>query len=122
MLEILDSESEGFLAVSRNGLDFRGYAVSNLLRIWNCYTEIRYWLLMSALARQDKRTARIFLQDWKAQDRRPKAKVSKFTPGEHYHALGTKFDSLDEAQRYLFERGYTYGGFEETHVYAKDGD
>lgn len=122
LLEILDDESESLLALGMMAGNFRSYAVGSLLSHHGCWTEIRSWMLHSALARQDKRTARIYLQDWKAQDRRPKVKVSKFIPGEHYHVLDTKFDSLSEAQQYLFGRGYTYGGLNEVHVYAKDGD
>jgi hypothetical protein len=122
LLEILDDDSESLLALGMMGGNFRSHAVGGLLSIHGCWTEIQSWMLHSALARQDKRTARIYLQDWKSQDRRPTARVSKFIPGEHYHVLDTKFDSFGEAQRYLFARGYTYGGLQESHVYANAGD
>ncbi len=103
-LEILDDESESFIALSMNGQNFRGYAVSNLLRIWGCYTPMRSQLLISCLTRQDKRAARIFLQDWRNEDRMPKIKITKFIPGEHFHVLNTKFDSLGEAQYYAYKK------------------
>jgi len=120
--EILDEESESLISLSRLGYDFRQYAVSNLLTIHSCYSECRYWMLMSALARQDARAARIYLQDWKYQDKLPKAKISKFIPGEHYYVLNNKFNSLEEAKNYLHEQGYIYAGFEEVYTYTKIGD
>lgn len=122
MLEILDKESEEFLAVGMLGGAFLHHAVKNLLVIHHCWDDVRYWMLYSALARQDKRGARIYLQDWKAEDHKPKAHVSKFIPGEHFHVLDKKFSSLSIAQDYLSKRGYRYGGLHETYIDPKIGD
>lgn len=63
----------------------------------------------------------MYLADWKAQDRQPTAKVHKFVPGDHYHALGKKFDDLEDAKNHLSRSGYRFAGIEEKFVYAEQG-
>ncbi len=36
-----------------------------------------------------------------------------FVPGDHYHCLNVKFDSLEEAIKHLESQGYRYGGYQE---------
>jgi len=48
--------------------------------------------------------------------------VYKYVPGDHFHVLDTKFDTLEEAKRHLVQNGYVYGGLELKHVYAVLGD
>jgi hypothetical protein len=48
--------------------------------------------------------------------------VHKFNPGQHFHVLDTKFDTLDEAIRHLEANGYQYGGLQEKYWPATDGD
>ncbi len=120
--EPLDEESEGLIALGFLGSPFNSYAAGRLLSRNSCWSECRYWMLVSALNRHDRVTARIYLHDWPAQDRKPKAKVSKFVPGDHWHVLGTKFDTLQEAIGYLQSRGYVYAGFSETYLPKVEGD
>lgn len=84
--------------------------------------EVRYWLVYSALARGDTDAARGFVQDWSKYRARPSEFVSKFNPGDHYHAMDRKFDTLNEAIEYLRRIGRAYAGLKEVHVYAKEGD
>lgn len=114
----LEDDAEGLIALGLLGGRFAQYAASHLLS--GHWAEVRYWMLVSCFARQDAKTVRIYLTDWKVQDRRPKAKVSKFVPGQHYHVLNVKFDTLDEAMEHLRRKGYEYGGLSETHVYRPE--
>jgi hypothetical protein len=78
-------------------------------------------MLVSAFKRGDERTVLMYLDDWPKMDRRPRVTVSKFTPGNHYHVLSVKFDTLEEAQQHLLSKGYQFGGLVEKHVYATEG-
>ena len=110
----------GLVALGCNGGAFAHHASSKLLSMRGCWSSVRYWMLISAFSRGDQRGVLRFLDDWVKQDRLPKAQVSKFVPGEHYHVLGVKFDTLDEAQRHLRSRGYQYGGLTEKYVYREE--
>lgn len=118
-VEIFD---DGLVALGCLGADFADHAARKLLSANDCYGECHYWMLRSAFARQDKEAVRKFLGDWKSRNRKPVAEVFKFVPGEHYHVLSRKFDTLDDAMNHLRDRGYRYGGLFEKHVYAKEGD
>lgn len=118
----ITDDIRGLIALGCNGGAFAGHAASKLLSIRKCYTSTRYYMLISALNRGDNRCAAMYLDDWVKQDHMPKATVSKFVPGDHYHVFGTKFDTLEEAQRHLWTKGYTFGGLVEKHVYNRDGD
>jgi hypothetical protein len=111
-----ETERDSLIALAKNGYEFREFAANKLLGLYSCWGECRYWMLMSAFARQDERAVRRFLDDWVAMDRRPKAQVSKFIPGEHYYALSEKFDTFEEAKNHLSNRGYTYAGLLEKYV------
>lgn len=84
--------------------------------------ETRYWMVYSALARGDANTARMYVNDWSRPRLRPSEVVSRFVPGDHYHAMGERFETLDEAIRHLRLKGRTYAGLKEVHVYAREGD
>lgn len=116
---ILAEETQSLIALSRNGYAFRLYAASALLSLFGCYTECHYWMIVSALTRQDGRAVVIFLQDW--SKKRLTKIVTKFVPGAHYHVDDTKYDSLIEAKDHIKQSGYDYGGLIETHVYSENG-
>jgi hypothetical protein len=51
---------------------------------------------------------------------RPKPKrssISKWVPGDHYYALGVKFDTYAEAKNYLASQGYECLGLIEQYTY-----
>ncbi len=112
---------EGLIALAFNGYDFARHASRKLLDLKECWTECRYWMLVSALQRQDARAARMYLADWPAQDRKPTASISRFIPGSHYYACGVKFHTFEDAKRHLESRGYRYGGLIEKVAYP-EGD
>lgn len=123
----LSADKETWLALGVNhGGPFRSRAASELTSGlpynpavgWEC----RYWLVYSALARGDARAVRVFVNDWSHQRGRPAANVTKWVPGDHYHTLGERFDTLEEAKEHLRKKGYEFGGFSETHAYKRDGD
>lgn len=121
----LDDWGESMIALARNGYQFAEYAAFQLLRETSRSDvdwEVRYWMIRSALGRQDARTVRIYVNDWKHARHRPSAPVSKWIPGDHYYVLNEKFDTLDEARDHLCNRGYRYEGLIEKHVYTRDGD
>ncbi len=108
------------IAVGRLGGPFSSYAASQLLREASCYDGTRYWILISNFNRGDTKNIRQYLDDWRKQDHQPKKEIFKFTPGEHYHVMNTKFDSLDNAIDYLRQHGYAYAGLVEKHVYRTE--
>lgn len=123
----LDEERESLLYLGLNGVQFAEYAASKLassceyFRDW----ETKYWCLRACFSRRDIETARVYVNDW--SHKQPKrvtryANVSRFVPGNHYHVLGTKFDTMEEAQEYLESQGYTYGETILKHVYPNQGD
>lgn len=123
----LDGYKESLLALECSEAIFLDYAASGLIsgiRTGDTSWEIFYWLVRSALARKDKESVRIKINDWTygSAHLRQLMQVSKFVPGEHYHCLDAKFDTLDEAIGHLKRNGFAYGGLIERHVYAKEGD
>lgn len=118
-------DQKGYLALAMNGGQLLHHAAYQLLREGRpSYSETRYWMLVSTLNRQDRKTAALYLDDWTEQDRRGNrkrtARVSKFTPGDHYHVLGEKFGTLDEAISHARSNGYEYGGLDEQYVYREE--
>lgn len=113
-----EKDRDSLIALAMNGGRFLGYSVRLLLDLYQCYSETHYWMLYSALNRQDKRTARIYLGDWSGRRERT-ARVSKFVPGDHYHALGEKFGTLAEAIQHLETCGYRFGGLHESYFYDR---
>lgn len=90
---------------------------------WECC----YWCLISRLHCQDEMGFRKHLNYWWDWDRESYrtvrvADVTKFIPGEHYHTLNEKFNTLGEAKRHLMHEGYEFGTFKEIHVYQREGD
>jgi len=77
-------------------------------------------MLLSAFARKDSPAIRVFINDWSKHNSRPGCTVSKFIPGQHYHCLGAKFDTLQEAIDHLKASGYVYDGLTEKHVYRPE--
>ena len=118
----LHPDTDDLIAVAMNGYSFAQYAASRLTSLHHCYSEVRFWMLMSCFARKDKSTPRMYLIDWMSQDMMPKACVSRFVPGNHFHALDCKFNTECEARDYLRSRGYDCTGLIEKHVYNREGD
>ena len=120
----ITDEEDQLIALGCGGGQFPRHAAGKLLRELGLWSEVRYWMLVSALSRQDAKCAKMYLIDWNTQDKdhRPSAVVSKFIPGEHYHVLGTKFNSLLEAKAHLNRKGYKFGGVEEKFLYTHEGD
>ncbi len=123
----LDQWGEDLLHLGLNGGNFAGYAASKLAssceyyRNWEC----KYWILRSCFSRGDIEKARIMVNDWshkQPKTGKPSANVSTFIPGDHYHVLGTKFDTLEQAISHLESKGYVYAGLIEKHVYSSQGD
>ena len=117
---------EGWLALAALGGRFTERAASELTR-WLPHDprvshDIRYYLVYSALCRGDLEKARMFVNDWAHATGRPAVTVYKWIPGYHYHADGRRFDTLDDARRWIESRGMVFGGLEERHVYATEGD
>ena len=97
---------------------------------WRMYLEVRWDDLRglhpgqriqvaSALLRGDEETAQELISEFGG---RPFARITKFKPGQHYHVLGEKFDSLGEAKALAAQRGYDSGAPETIFVYDRDGD
>jgi len=68
--------------------------------------EVVRLLVEAALTRQDEQAAEMHFRDWQEKVHVPTTRISKFEPGAHFHVLGLKFNSQDEAQRYAKSRGY----------------
>lgn len=127
----LSEDEEGWLALAVNeGGQFASHAISKVL-LDGCNVgygtglerDTAYYMLRSAIAREDKRTARMYVNDWRRRkSTKPTRMVSKFVPGDHYHTLDQKFDTLQAAQDFLTRCGYSYGGLIEEHVYKTEGD
>ena len=83
-------------------------------------TEVQRYMVESALARGDEERALKHLQDMPRS--KPRCRVSKFIPGEHYHVLDRKFDTYTAALGYAEQQGYVVEGLYERHVYTRDGD
>lgn len=119
---------EGWLALGINhGGAFASAAAHQLIAELphddGCRWETRVGLLLSAMARGDFAGCRRFVNDWRyyRPDRRPAAVVAKWIPGDHYHALNERFDTLEEAVAHLERNGYRFDGLRERFVY-KDGN
>lgn len=113
---------DGLVALGMLGSNFAEHATGKLLAANSCYKEAHYYMLLSAFARKDAKAVRRFLRDWSGRSKQPRIAVSKFIPGDHYHVLDEKFDTLEAATAHLQKHGYVYGGLHEKHVYVKDGD
>lgn len=104
-----EKDRDGFLALSQMGGAFLDYATQQLLRMYEAGSEVKYFMLRASLARGDTKQALVLLTDWSGRGL-PETDVSKFDPGDHYHTLGRKFDTLQDALHHLEERHYRYGG------------
>lgn len=121
----LDNYKEGWLVLGiTEGGAFASRAASELLRGIPsnplCGHDTMWYMLRSAMAREDYEACRIYVNDWSRRRSPPSERVSKFIPGQHYHCLGEKFDTLDLAIRHLKLNGYAYGGLKEVHVYREE--
>ncbi len=63
-------------------------------------------LVEAALARQDEQAAEMHFRDWQETSHVPTTRISRFVPGSHFHVLGEKFNSFDEARQHAESRGY----------------
>jgi hypothetical protein len=68
--------------------------------------EIQYYMVVSALARDDRRSAEIYVRDYLAESKKPTVKISKYSPGEHFYVFREKFNSHAEAVAHAEARGY----------------
>lgn len=114
-LRSLEDDIEGMLALSRNGVRFREYAAHQLLQMVGAGGEILYWRLVTLLTNHDWEAARKLLRE-QSVCAGPQRIVKRFDPGDHYHAEGRRFDTLDAAVTYLREKGFIYGGLQVVRV------
>lgn len=121
----LTADEEGLISLGFNGRNFAEYAARNLLhgvstgQLW----DIHWACLLSAFAREDADAIRVRINDlkyWKP-NQKPTARVTKFVPGQHFHALNEKFLKLDDAIAHVRNNGYEYGGFEEQQAFPEGG-
>ena len=73
--------------------------------------EVLRYMVMSALARGDERSAEIYVRDALGVKEKVPAQVtpvqiSKFSPGEHFYVFREKFSSYQEARRHAESKGY----------------
>ncbi len=107
----------------REALDrLRDYVNTESRSAW----DVRQHMLMAHVYTQDPAGIRCLLNYWWDWDRHPRqrvqtANVTKFNPGEHYHVLNEKFDSLARAQAYLRGKGYEFGQLIEQFLYGHEG-
>ena len=110
-----EKEARGWIALSRNGQPFLNRAANELMRmIWlraGLEWSVCYHMLCSALARHDSHTALMYLRDWSGEA--PACVVTRFLPGKHWHVLGEKFYSYEEAELHARHRGYRVTGTRE---------
>lgn len=116
----LNEEQESLLHLAMSGGRFVSYAATQLTHDIP-YEECRFDILRSCLARHDIEQARVFINDWTSSKYKTKVNVSKFVPGDHYHVLGTKFDTLEQAIAHIRSQGHEYGRLIEKFVY-RDGE
>lgn len=79
--------------------------------------QIDYWCIYALFLNQDWEGVRTQLR---YRSKKKRVMVHKFVPGDHYHVLDTKFDTLAEAQQYLTDEGWIYNGLKEVHVYRPE--
>ena len=119
---LLSKDKEGWLSLGvRYGGLFAERAADELLYGIG-YSSTRYWMLRSAIAREDKAAVRVHVNDWAGCHPRELVNISKFVPGKHYHALDMKFNSLAAAHQHIRGQRKIPGGLIEKHVYAREGD
>jgi len=121
----LDDIREGMIVLARQGAPFIQYAAREIVRGISSHLswELMYNMVLSALAREDERAVRIYVNDWSATAcKKPQRSIFKWIPGDHFYALEDKFDTLDEAKQHLKRHGYECGPVVEQHVYAQGGD
>jgi hypothetical protein len=121
-----------------SGLDCNWHIVSeaivgNIIRelLDNCEIqsyeerECKYWMLMAHVNTQDPAGIRSHLNYWwngSHRDQKKFENVSKFVPGDHYHCLNTKFNTLAGAKDHIEKNGFIFGEFIKRHVYKNEGD
>lgn len=89
--------------------------------------DVRFYMLLAHVNTQDPAGIRRLCNYWWDWGRVPRnapriANVSKFNPGEHYHVLGEKFGTLDEAKAHLRRNRYEFGRLIEEFFYPRQGD
>jgi hypothetical protein len=87
--------------------------------------EARSWMLIAHINTEDTQGFRSHINywfDWERQCPRGIQNVSKFIPGQHFHTMGTKFDSLAEAVEHIEKNGGMLGRIIEQHFYSNEGD
>lgn len=128
--EPLIRELETVIGMHRMGGPFTAEWVTGELFRWADFSpkynrEVVYWSIVSALKRYDYGCVRKYVRMWASSPVEPPVwDVSKFVPGDHYHVgkAGKKFDTLDEAKKFINNSGALFGRFYEEFVYARQGE
>ena len=87
--------------------------------------ECRYWMLMAHVNCQSPMGVRKHINywwNWGGERQKKFVDVHRYVPGEHYHCMDTKFDTLGEAKEHIQKNGGVFGKLHYKHVYAKEGD
>ena len=119
-------EIRSWIGLAKWGGQFHGYAARNLLSCIRLKRNLvdngaLYYVLKSAMARQDWKGCLQFALDWSDPSSLPTADISRFQPGDHYHVLDTKFNTWIEALEYLEKNGYRRGSTHTVYV-PREGD
>jgi len=81
------------------------------------YSEVQGYIIDALLMAQDYDQIEKLIVDWGFK-KKEYVSVSKFDPGEHYHCLGVKFNTLEDAKKFIEEEGCVYNGLKI--VYVRD--
>ena len=87
--------------------------------------EGRMWILIAHINTEDIKGFRKHINywfDWERQCPKGLHNISKFIPGEHFHTMGTKFNSMEEAVAHIEKNGGIVGRIIEKHFYSTEGD
>lgn len=103
---MITEEDAGLIALGCNGARFADYAARALLADRRLAANVRdntalFDVLRSRLVCQDRIGARRLLIDWTDESAKQVCQVSRFDPGAHYYALGTKFGTYEEACEHI---------------------
>ena len=79
--------------------------------------EVDYWCVMALFRNQDWEGVRKQLE---YRSKKKVASATKFIPGKHFHALGKRFATLNEAIEHIEEKGFRYNGLREHFVYRPE--
>lgn len=110
-----DDVIRSWMSLSKSGPVFASYAAQELLQAIGLRNglnhDVCYYMLRSAIVRQDIRNVSNYLQDWGGRYRT--CAITKFSPGKHWYALNERFNSHAEAVEYASSKGYKVSGVKE---------